>query len=354
MHFVIGSAIKEILVCWPEARAARRVGIARRTQRLEGVAMQGPVIGRMQSRRVRADRVCRRMVISLLLVVQVMLIPGEARARARCGGTDLRVMTYNIRLDTSSDGPNRWALRRDLLVGQVRLLKPAVLGLQEVLPVQRDDLVADLPGFVSVGGGRDDGKLGGEAAPLLIDRGRFRIAESGMFWLSPTPAVPSLGWDAGYRRVASWARLVDRTNGMQLLAISTHWDHVGVAARLNSARLMRDWIARNRRGEEDVILLGDFNAPLSEASLQTLLNPPMLSDSRALSQEPALGATITFNGWKPIPVSGATIDHVLVSPGLAVKRYHALAEHFDGRLASDHFPVIADLAPTVCATRPRA
>lgn len=284
----------------------------------------------------------RRLTGALLILVIAPAIPAPASAQSRCGSADFRVMTYNIRLDTAADGPNRWALRRDLLVGQVRLLQPAILGLQEVLPDQRSDLVAVLPRFAVLGGGRDDGKLVGEAAPLLIDRNRYRIVASGMFWLSPTPAVPSLGWDAGFRRVASWARLVDRTDGTRLLAINTHWDHVGLAARLNSARLLRDWIARHRRGTEEVMLLGDFNAPLAEGSMQALLGPD-LRETRAAAIEPAAGPLGTFNGWNLVPEPAGAIDHVLASPGLAVRRHHVLAEHFGGRLASDHFPVIADL-----------
>lgn len=284
----------------------------------------------------------RRFIGVALLCAMAMAMPDPVRAQSRCGNADFRVMTYNIRLDTPADGNNRWAPRRDLLVGQVRLLKPDILGLQEVLPGQRGDLAAALPGFAMLGGGRDDGRLGGEAAPLLIDRSRYRIAASGMFWLSPTPAVPSLGWDAGFRRVASWARLVDRSDGTRLLAINTHWDHVGLAARLGSGRLLRDWIARNRRGTEEVILLGDFNAPLSEASLQVLLGPN-LRETRAAAIEPPTGPLVTFNGWALVPEPVEAIDHVLASPGLAVRRHHVLAAHFGGRLASDHFPVIADL-----------
>lgn len=291
--------------------------------------------------------------IRTILVLMLLVLSPAARA-AICQADEFRVMTYNIRLDTEADAANRWANRRALLAGQVRLLRPDILGLQEVLPGQRADLVADLPGYVALGGGRDDGRQAGEASPLLVARSRFTVLSSGMFWLSATPDVPSLGWDAAYRRVATWGRLRRRSDGMRLLAINIHWDHLGKQARLNSALQLRGWIAANRRAGEAVVLLGDFNAPLAEGSLQALLGPAMLADSRALSQEPAIGATITFNGWMPIPASGDTIDHVLVSAGLAVKRYHALAEHFDGRLASDHFPVIADLAPTVCAARPRA
>lgn len=291
-------------------------------------------------------------VRTILLLLLLVLSPA-ARA-ASCQADELRVMTYNIRLDTEADGVNRWANRRALFTGQIRLLRPDILGMQEVVPGQRADLVADLPGYLALGGGRDDGKSGGEASPLFVARSRFAVLGSGMFWLSPTPAVPSLGWDAAYRRVATWAHLRRRSDGMRLLAINTHWDHLGKQARLNSALQLRGWIAANRRAGEAVVLLGDFNAPLIEASMQALLEPGLLADSRALSQEPAIGATITFNGWTAIPTSGDTIDHVLVGAGLGVKRYHALAEHFDGRLASDHFPVIVDLAPKACATRPRA
>lgn len=279
------------------------------------------------------------------LIVAVMLLavlPGAANAASRCAAPEFRVMTYNIRLDTDADGANRWALRRDLLIGQVRLLRPAILGMQEVVPGQRADLVAALPGYAALGGGRDDGRLAGEASPLFVDKALFRTEASGMFWLSPTPQVPSLGWDAAFRRVATWAHLVRRSDGRRLLAINTHWDHVGKEARLNSALQLTAWIAAQRRTGEEVVLIGDFNAPLAEASLQALLAAP-LRDARAAAIEPATGNSITFNGWVTVPAKGETIDHVLVGRGLEVRRHHVLAEHFDGRLASDHFPVIADL-----------
>lgn len=295
--------------------------------------------------------------IRLILAIVLAVSPaGAALARTgQCSTSELRVMTYNIRLDTQSDGANRWANRRDLLIGQIRLLRPALLGLQEVVPGQRADLVAALPGYTMLGGGRDDGKLRGEASPLLVDKAALAVRSSGMFWLSPTPERPSKGWDAAFPRVATWAHLVRRADGLRLLAVNVHWDHVGVEARRGSARQLRRWIAAQRQPGEAVVLLGDFNAPLAEASLQELIGPgagsPGLADSRAASREPAIGGAITFNGWNPLPASGETIDHVLVGPGLAVQRYHALAETFDGRLASDHFPVIADLAAEPSAKR---
>lgn len=268
--------------------------------------------------------------------------PATALA-TQCGAqSEFRVMTYNIRLDVESDGPNRWAMRRDLFVAQLRLVRPALLGLQEVVPGQYADLRAALPGHVFVGGGRDDGKAAGEASPLAIDRQIFALGRNGMFWLSPTPERPSLGWDAAYRRVASWAHLVRRADGARVLAINTHWDHLGLEARRQSALQLSAWIKANTLRDEAVVLLGDFNARLSEASMQVLTGAGLV-DARGASREPAVGASITFNGFDPMPKSGETIDHILTRAPLAVQRYHALGEHFDGRVASDHFAVIADL-----------
>lgn len=299
----------------------------------------------------------RMLAISLVVLGQ----PAQAAVQ-RCDTHELRVMTYNVRLDTPADGPNRWDQRRDLFIGQLRLVRPAILGLQEVVPGQRSDIASAMGGYLVLGGGRDDGKAAGEASPLLVDKLRFRVSASGMFWLSPTPLVPSLGWDAAFRRVVTWARLTDRVTGHRILAINTHWDHIGVQARLNSAVQLRGWIAAQRQAGEAVILLGDFNAPLTEASLQVLLVPhenfPGLREARAGSRELPVGGPATFNGWDLVPKTSQTIDHVLVGPGLEVTRYHVLAAHFGGRLASDHFPVIADLAFTRsgkgCAATPRA
>src|SRR5689334_7118643 len=74
----------------------------------------------------------------------------------------LRVMTYNVRLDLASDGVNRWSERREQFIGQIRLMRPAILGLQEVVPGQKQDLEAALPEYVFLGVPRDDGRSKGE------------------------------------------------------------------------------------------------------------------------------------------------------------------------------------------------
>lgn len=265
----------------------------------------------------------------------------DAKTANRCAPSIL-AMTYNIRLDIASDGAADWAHRKDFLISQIAFLRPDILSMQEVLPNQRLDLEQAFPDYVFVGGGRDDGKLAGEASPLAIKRQLFTIEKQGTFWLSPTPDIPSLGWDAAYKRVVTWARLKRASDGQPLLVLSTHWDNEGKGARKASAALILRWIKANIGRHDRLILLGDFNAEVDEPSIAALLNDRLgLADSRSVASEGSVGPQISFNGFDAFPKSGGVIDHIFVGPGITVRRHSVIAQHIDGRVASDHFPVAA-------------
>lgn len=266
-----------------------------------------------------------------------------------CNAPPLLAMTYNIRLDTPADGENAWAHRKAFFIGQIAVVRPDLLGLQEVLINQRKDLAAALPDYELTGGGRDDGKEAGEASPLAINRRSFNILASGMFWLSPTPNRPSLGWDAGYRRVVTWAHLRRKSDGLRLLAINTHWDHQGLEARRQSSRQVLGWIKAHLGKDERLVLLGDFNAELSEDSLVLLTAPDpggtSLRDARTEAGALRFGPSFSFNGFKTESSGGKLIDHIFVGPSVKVLTHGVLAAQQDGRVASDHFPVVALLDP---------
>lgn len=276
------------------------------------------------------------------LALAALILAGGAQGAAAGEADNLRVMTYNIRLDTADDGANAWPHRRTAVAALLRFYTPDLFGLQEVRLHQRDQLAADLPSYTLLGVGRDDGRDGGEFASLAFRTARFRLIGHGDFWLSPTPATPSVGWDAAYPRLATWARLADRRTGRRLLVLNTHWDHVGVTARLNSARLIRAWLNGERRRCESVVVLGDFNATREEASLRELSAD--YGDALMLSRSPPFGPAGTFNGFDILHVDAAPIDHVLVSSDVRVERYGVLTQHDAGRLPSDHYPVLADLS----------
>jgi endonuclease/exonuclease/phosphatase family metal-dependent hydrolase len=279
-------------------------------------------------------------------------LAGASAAPAQQACTPLRVMTYNIRLDLASDGPNRWSERRNEFIGQIQLMHPAILGLQEVVAGQKADLEKALPGYQFLGVARDDGKSAGEFSNLAVDRSAFEIKSSGTFWLSPTPDVPSKGWDASYIRIATWAHLVRKSDGHRFLALNTHLDNDGKTARLEGAREILRFLSSHRQPAESVLMTGDFNSEPGSPPYQALTSSPLgLRDSRTISKSPPLGPEGTFNDFQALPKDSERIDYVLVDPTIAVDRYAVLAWHRDGgRVASDHFPVVADLDP--CAPKP--
>lgn len=282
----------------------------------------------------------KRWFLALTLIAGSAIAPA-AQARTASCPAPLLAMSYNIRLDTPADGANGWAFRRDWLIDQIVILRPALLGMQEVLPNQRADLEAALPGYAFIGEGRDGG-TSGEASPIAIDRSLFRIGNSGTFWLSPTPELPSVGWDAAFPRIVSWAHLVRKADRAGVLVVNTHWDHVGIVARRESGRQMAEWIAANRLAGERVIVLGDFNTDLADPALAQLLAGHSLN--AAAGNAEARGpedSRPSFNGFDAMPGQGKTIDHILTSDDVLTIRHMVIAQHFGGRVASDHFPVVA-------------
>lgn len=282
----------------------------------------------------------RRIIACMALLAGLLSAP----VGAQTGAVRFSAMTYNIRLDLASDGANSWPNRRAAVASLVRYYAPDLIGMQEVLPQQRAAIVADLSDYTFVGAPRDDGKAKGEASPIGFRHARYALRASGTFWLSPTPEVPGKGWDAAYPRVATWARLVDRS-GLRLLVVNTHLDNVGQTARREGAAMIRRWIESHRVRGEAVVLMGDFNSPVGDPAYSTIVAPGGggLRDTLAITRSPHFGPAGTFNGFKIEEAQASPIDHIFVSSGIAVLRHATLTQHDAGRLPSDHYPVLADL-----------
>ncbi len=284
-----------------------------------------------------------RSLTGLLLLVMLAL-PGMAPAHERASA-GLRAMSYNIRLDIASDGPNAWPHRKEMVVALIRREAPDLLGMQEVVPGQKRDLEAALPEFQQVGVARDDGKDKGEYSPIAFRRDRFELIDSGTIWLSETPARPSKGWDAAYPRIATWALLRDRRGGRTLRVLNTHFDHVGVVARHQSAALLLQWLSRGAWRGLPTILMGDLNSTPEGSAYRQLAATEVsgLRDARLSSRTPPYGPSGTFNAFKIDSDPESPIDHIFVSAEFAVEKYAVVTQHWGGRLPSDHYPVVVDL-----------
>jgi len=297
-----------------------------------------------------------RMPACAVVVVGVAWLGAVAIAAGRDPDRrPVRVMSFNVRYGTAADGDDAWPRRRDAVIGVIREFEPDLLGLQEVLAFQRDELTAALPGYETVAAGRDDGHEAGEMTPVLYRTARFERRDAGHFWLSDTPAVPgSRGWDAALPRIATWVRLRDRSDpeGHAVLVLNTHFDHRGQEARRMAARLVREQLADLGRGCR-VVLTGDFNTGEGSEPYRDLFaspddrGPGFVDTLRAFVPDPGT-AEGTFNAFDPAATSGPRIDWIGCSADWEVRLAGIDRTFHDGRTPSDHWPVTAVLR----ATRP--
>ena len=259
-----------------------------------------------------------------------------------CGvSPDLTVMSFNIRYGTARDGANAWEHRRDLLLATVTAADPDILGVQEALRFQLDELGTALPDHAVLGVGRDDGVAAGEYAALLIRRERFAVDTSGTFWLSDTPETPgSMSWGNRITRICTWAVLRDRVTGGRLAVFNTHLDHESQPARERGAGLIAERIERVARGLP-VLVLGDFNAGEDNPALARLRTAGFVDTYRVVDPDPAGDGTFSeFLGDS----TGAKIDYILMRGDWVVASADILRRRGGMRDPSDHFPVIARLS----------
>lgn len=251
----------------------------------------------------------------------------------------LRVMSYNVRYGTAPDGENHWDKRKELCAARAVEFAPDLLGLQEALHFQNAYFLEKLGPYGKIGVSRQDGKEQGEFTTIFYRKERFEELESGTFWLSETPDVPgSKSWDSMFPRVASWARLRDlKAGGRKLLFVNTHFDHRGVQARIEAAKILRDFVSK--RGGP-AIVSGDFNSGPGSAPYTSLLEAKLSDTLLALHPEPAEGTAHPFTGRPVTP----RIDWILCSPAFDVKEAGVDRRATEGRYPSDHFPVTAVVA----------
>jgi endonuclease/exonuclease/phosphatase family metal-dependent hydrolase len=289
----------------------------------------------------------RSAFLALLLVVLVVPLGCQTSRTIRQDPPppDLSLMTFNVRYGSAPDGPNAWPKRRGLFMQVIRDAAPDVLGLQEALKFQVDEVAAAMPRFGLVRVARDDGKDKGESCAILYDTSRLRLEETATFWLSDTPeVVGSNTWGAACVRICTWARFTDRRGGRGFYVFNTHLDHISQKAREKSVALIIARMASRTHKDEPAILMGDFNSGESNPALHAALASGLIDTFRAIHpDEHTVG---TFNDFKN-KTDGDKIDYILTPPGVQVLDAAIVRTNDNGRTPSDHFPVTAKvrLAP---------
>lgn len=252
--------------------------------------------------------------------------------------SNVKLMSYNIRYDITTSNASPWTERHTPIASQINRFDADIVGMQEVLEHQREQLLSDLPGFASIGVGRDDGQKAGEYAPIFYKAERFRLLNSGTFWLSPTPDVPSKGWDAALNRICTFAQFFDLESKESFWVFNTHFDHVGEVARMKSSVLILQKMQEVTNGtRQAVILCGDLNLNDDHPTITFLQS--QMKDALLCSKQVKSDMNKTFNNFDLAMEASKRIDYIFTNKKVTVLTFETIVERFGVSYPSDHFPI---------------
>lgn len=249
----------------------------------------------------------------------------------------INVISYNIRYYNNTDGPNIWENRKDNVKALLKFYDADIVGVQEAMANQFDYLKENSD-YDAVGVGRDDGVRKSEFSGIYFNKQRFVKKETGNFWLSTTPDVPSRGWDAALNRVCTWVKLYDKLNKEEFIFFNTHFDHVGKVARVESAKLIKEKI-QQLAPNLPVVFTGDLNVTPDSEAITTINS--FLIDTKDSTIEPPYGPIGTFNSFNWNDPLKRKIDYIFVNKDFKVQKFGVLSDSKDQKYYSDHLPLFA-------------
>jgi endonuclease/exonuclease/phosphatase family metal-dependent hydrolase len=240
----------------------------------------------------------------------------------------IKVMTFNLRIDVPVDGDNQWRFRIPSVKAMIEKHQPDILMFQETTPAMLKDLenIESVYGYYYVGRNSDSR---GEGCPIYYRKQDWRIKLADTIWLSQTPRTPgSMDEEEGYPRIASMT-VLQHTNGVRFRFVNTHLAYRSTRAKDLNQKVLFDFI-QNFPERIPTILGGDFNEEIH------VINKYRTRDF-AFALSPEHGPTIhDFKGGQ----GTAQIDHLLYQPSFLLSEVQIDRQLSLGRLPSDHYPVI--------------
>src|SRR5690606_657317 len=270
------------------------------------------------------------------LLLGGMMMTGSGPLRAQ--QTTLNIASYNIRYANPNDAPDTWDKRHPVIINMIKFHEMDIIGIQEGLNHQVFNLSEGLPEYGYVGVGRDDGAEKGEFSAIFYNKEKVKVLESNTFWLSEDTTQPNKGWDAQLPRICTWAKFESLETGKQFFVFNTHFDHVGVKARSESASLIVKK-AKEIAGNGTVILTGDFNIDQRNEAYKRIAGSDRFNDSYEVAYL-VYANNGTFNSFDNTKSTDRRIDHIFVTNDVKVEKYGILTDSYHNRFPSDHFPVM--------------
>lgn len=280
------------------------------------------------------------------ITVETLALSGKIET-----GASLKILDLNVTL--SGYAENAVVNRYPRLYSLIQSYTPDILCLQEVSGTTWYDCITkgigDTPAltdtYAFVGTPRNGTEpdysagLTGAYNAILYNKSLYKEEESGTFWLSATPTIPSVGWDGRTRAICTWVRLTDLATGRTFAVMNTQPDSYGKTAPQNGVELLCDVAASF---DCPVILCADLVSNSSGKPYQAAASAGFLDSAAIAAECKNTGGTV--NSYGASKESDKATDFIFTFMGRStVSRWQRITDQVDGAYVSEHWALLAEI-----------
>lgn len=249
----------------------------------------------------------------------------------------LKVMTFNLRMDTEADGINYFPNREPRILETIRSEKPDLIGFQEATDYIRAFLQKNLAeDYTVIGCGRQR-DYRGESCCIAFRKDCFELVSFDTHFLSTTPKIPASRYEGSDQskcpRLYVHAELSHDKIARPIHFFNAHLDHKGAQAQFLGMTQIMQQVAEV---EGEFVLTGDMNAKPDTPciALPTAMKAKSVKDVTA-------NIPYTFHNYgKLVGDEGWKIDYIFTDAE-PIESYKVDDVPVNGVYISDHYPVCA-------------
>lgn len=287
----------------------------------------------------------------LLILSAILCLAAPCGAKKQKLPVDIRIGSYNLRMQNLDKDENVWEYRHPRLVQSIKENNFDIFGVQEVTGPAQEQLRSDFADryeCVFFSPYSQDGK-GGRAQGVFYDKKKFKLLEYHYFWPSDTPFQVS---ENDRRKVSQSAKRksfcrggmcmlfqVRGQKGKKFFFLNSH-SALNKEDHLKYAHVYVDMEKKFNPDGYPSFFVGDLNARPNHPSHEVFRQ--WWSDCWDAFPDQK-GAS--FNSFKTDPTQwkeSSRIDYIYYRNVSAPVRFQCNRSLYDGFLASDHFPIWAD------------
>lgn len=255
---------------------------------------------------------------------------------------ELKIMSMNLDANESTA-----ATRVRIMAPLLLSFDPDSIGLQEArggwINLLKKHFLAN--GYARVGvdaGGGKDATNGYFATYILYKEEKYNLIDSGTFWLSTTPDVPSkYGPTVDTNRTCTWALLEDKVTGFRYVHMNCHLDWMDTSVNKIQVEMIQKQIERFAAMGYPVFAVGDYNCDEGSSSYLKMLESDVVTDAKKIAEKANDIATYpSYGEYDVYDPKERPIDYIFVTKdNVTVKEYRVVDEKPEGKYISDHFPL---------------